>query len=93
MRTRSKHDATPEAWALLRRMKDDLRLISTELTAAVRAWFAALSPAWSVDVTPVNDDGVAERFSDIVLQPVRTRNILAAPFAAHTPRLFRLRWT
>jgi hypothetical protein len=63
--------AETEAWALLRRMKEDLRLVSADLLQAIRAWFAALGPEWQVDSTTVSDEGVNAHDASIHLQPVR----------------------
>jgi hypothetical protein len=67
----SKPDATTEAWALLRRMKDDLRLVSGELMSAIRAWFVGMGPAWSAETTSVDDEGVCARDARVRLQAVR----------------------
>jgi hypothetical protein len=68
----SKSDATTEAWALLRRMKDDLRLVSGELMSAIRTWFASLGPAWTVESTSVDEEGVSARDARVRLLAVRS---------------------
>jgi hypothetical protein len=77
-RSASVSAAETEAWALLRRMKEDLRLVSADLLQAIRAWFAALGPEWQVDSTTVSDEGVNAHDASIQLQPVRSHATLRA---------------
>ena len=64
-------EAQEEGWALLRRMKDDLRLVSADLLDAIRAWFAALGPCWGMSRTCVSDIGAADCDAAVKLLPVR----------------------
>lgn len=62
--------AEEEAWALLRRMKDDLRLVASDLSDAIRTWFASLGDRWALSATAVNEEGVPASHPDIKLLPV-----------------------
>jgi hypothetical protein len=62
--------AEAEGWALLGRMKADLRLVGAELLSAIRAWFVAHGPRWTASTTTVDDEGTAASDTSIRLLPV-----------------------
>ncbi len=75
-----KPEAEEEAWALLRRMKDDLRLVASDLSDAIRAWFASLGDRWALSTTTVNEEGVPSSEPDIKLLPVRRGAVTATGY-------------
>ena len=64
-------EANDEAFALLRRMKDDLRLVSSELFGAIKQWFVARCPDWTVESSTIDDDGACAADPNIRLTAVR----------------------
>jgi hypothetical protein len=64
-------EANDEAWALLRRMKDDLRLVSSELFGAIKQWFVTRCPDWTAEVSTIDDDGACAADSTVRLLAVR----------------------
>ena len=71
LRACSAPESNDEAFALLRRMKDDLRLVSSELFAAIKQWFVARCPNWTVESSTIDDDGACVADSSIRLMAVR----------------------
>jgi hypothetical protein len=68
--------AEAEGWALLGRMKADLRLVGAELLSAIQAWFAAHSPRWTATTTAIDDEGTAAGDASIRLSAVRSQPVL-----------------
>ena len=64
-------EANDEAWALLRRMKDDLRLVSSELFGAIKQWFVTRCPDWTAEVSTIDDDGACAADPTVRLLAVR----------------------
>ena len=60
-----------EAWALLRRMKDDLRLVSSDLFGAIKQWFVARCPDWMAQISTIDDDGACVADPSVRLLAVR----------------------
>lgn len=56
-------------WALLHRLKCDLRLLGPVLLAVVRAWFEALG-GWMAVTTAVDEGGACAADPAVALQPV-----------------------
>ena len=56
---------------MLRRMKEDLRLVSSELMERIRGWFESLGPEWKTQSASVDEQGVCVEEPDIRLVPVR----------------------
>ena len=71
LRACSAPESNDEAFALLRRMKDDLRLVSSELFGAIKQWFVACCPDWTVESSTIDDDGACVADSSIRLMAVR----------------------
>ncbi len=59
-----------EAWSLLRRMKDDIRLASAELLSAIRQWFESLDAGWRVGDATIDEEGAHTADASIRLQAV-----------------------
>ena len=78
--------AVIEGWSLLRRMKEDLRLVGSELLEAVRVWFASLGPTWTAESTTVDEDGAASCQGGIQLQAVR-HSTTQTFYAAHNSNI------
>jgi len=83
-RGRSAPDSNDDAFALLRRMKDDLRLVSSELFGAIKQWFVARCPDWTIESSTIDDDGACVADSSIRLMAVRS--LLAPPPHAMTDK-------
>jgi len=52
-------------------MKEDLRLVSSELMERIRGWFESLGPEWKTQSASVDEQGVCVEEPDIRLVPVR----------------------
>lgn len=52
-------------------MKDDLRLVSSELFAAIKHWFVARCPDWMAQVSTIDDDGACAADASVRLLAVR----------------------
>ena len=54
-------------------MRDDIRLASQELLAAIRGWFESHGSAWAVSEAAVDEDGQHKTDAGIRLQAVSSR--------------------
>ena len=52
-------------------MKEDLRLVSSELFSAIKKWFVACCPDWRVDISTIDDDGACALDPSVRLLAVR----------------------
>ena len=92
IRACSAPDSNEDAFALLRRMKDDLRLVSSELFGAIKQWFVARCPDWTIESSTIDDDGACVADSSIRLMAVRSPFVAALRWQ-HPGLTNATRWT
>jgi hypothetical protein len=59
-------------------MRDDIRLASQELLAAIRGWFESHGTAWAVSDAAVDEDGQHKTDAGIRLQAVSSMSTCTA---------------